>query len=148
MCKKVRSLSYAKKTKRTIYYPLDSVCARGHDCSEAGKYVKTGRCVVCCKTMKKYKDQVRDMLRGKIKSKHVLGYTRKQLVQRLEYQFDEHMSWENYGTYWHIDHRISVKSFVDKSVTCSKTINALANLKPLEARENQRKSFRNENESY
>lgn len=29
----------------------------------------------------------------------------------LEYQFDEHMTWENQGTYWHIDHVTPCGSF-------------------------------------
>ena len=29
----------------------------------------------------------------------------------LEYQFDENMSWDNYGSYWEIDHLVPIDSF-------------------------------------
>jgi hypothetical protein len=29
----------------------------------------------------------------------------------LEYQFDDHMNWENHGSYWHIDHFVPVNYF-------------------------------------
>ena len=33
-----------------------------------------------------------------------LPYTPQDLVEHLEKQFDEKMNWDNYGTYWHLDH--------------------------------------------
>jgi len=36
----------------------------------------------------------------------ILGYTIEELRQHLESLFQEGMSWDNYGTHWHIDHVI------------------------------------------
>lgn len=35
-----------------------------------------------------------------------LPYSMKDLKEHLQNQFDQHMSWNNYGTYWQIDHII------------------------------------------
>lgn len=70
------------------------------------------------------------------------GYTLKELMEHLERQFDEKMSWDNYGVYWHIDH-IKPKSMFSYSSTDDKEFKdcwALSNLRPLEAQENRKKS--------
>lgn len=58
----------------------------------------------------------------------MLGYTWKQLKQRLECQFTDGMSWNNYGE-WHIDHKKPVSMF--EVGAPAHTINALCNLQPL-----------------
>ena len=40
-----------------------------------------------------------------------LGCSIAELKLHLERQFDANMTWENYGTYWHIDHIIPLASF-------------------------------------
>ena len=40
-----------------------------------------------------------------------LGMSQRTYFQWLEYQFDEKMTQENYGTYWEIDHVIPIDSF-------------------------------------
>jgi hypothetical protein len=72
----------------------------------------------------------------------LVGYTREDIMEHLEKQFDENMSWNNYGSYWHIDHIIPVSyfnytSYEDKEF---KECWALSNLQPLEAKENLIKS--------
>lgn len=68
----------------------------------------------------------------------VLGYTRTDLVARIEASWAPGMSWKNYGKYgWHVDHVRPVSSFpldTDPSVIC-----ALANLQALWAPDNLRK---------
>lgn len=88
---------------------------------------------------------IKQSLKAKKKGLHwekIVGYTVEQLVNHLEKQFDDKMSWDNYGSYWHVDH-IKPKSlfkFVsdkDKEfIECW----SLKNLQPLEAKENLRKS--------
>lgn len=63
------------------------------------------------------------------------GYTFEQLKQRLECQFKDGISWDNYGE-WHIDHKKPVARFIDQGVTDPVIINSLSNLQPLWAREN------------
>ena len=71
-----------------------------------------------------------------------LPYTPKQLREHLEAQFDEHMTWENYGDYWHVDHiypqsLLPYDSYDDPNF---QKCWALENLQPLEAIENLKKS--------
>jgi hypothetical protein len=68
-----------------------------------------------------------------------LGYTKHELMSHLEKQFNENMSWENYGT-WHVDHIIPITKF-DKS-TPIYVINHLENLQPLDGFENKSKNNR------
>lgn len=66
-----------------------------------------------------------------------LPYTKEDLVEHLEQQFDEGMSWENYGE-WHIDHIIPIASFKYESIEDEGFIEcwSLSNLRPLWAKEN------------
>jgi len=95
----------------------------------------------CKKFMRK---QVSSLLKNRngLHSHEVLGYTGLELVSHLEKQFDEKMNWENYGTYWHIDHIVPISYFTSQGVYDPKVINCLTNLQPLEAKENIRKSNR------
>lgn len=64
----------------------------------------------------------------------VVGYTLQDLYKHLERQFDEGMSWGNYGTYWWIDHIRPVSSF-DYTSPQDKEFKdcwALENLRPME----------------
>ena len=71
------------------------------------------------------------------KSEQILGCSYKELIIHLEKQFDSKMTWNNYGTYWHVDHKKalgSVSSEEEIILLCHYT-----NLQPLEAIENIRK---------
>ena len=61
------------------------------------------------------------------------GYTPKQLIDRIECQFKEGMSWENRKE-WHIDHIKPISKF--QKNTSPKMINILSNLRPIWAKEN------------
>jgi len=68
-----------------------------------------------------------------------LGYTREQLRQHLESQFQEGMDWDNFGTGWHIDHIKPVSSFkLEEFKECW----SLDNLQPLWAKDNMSKGVR------
>ena len=92
--------------------------------------------------------QIVHSLKRKERSKHgqsvldKLGYSLQQLKEHLEKQFDENMNWENYGTYWHIDHIVPHSSFSYTSMDDEefKKCWSLNNLRPLEAIENIKKS--------
>lgn len=71
----------------------------------------------------------------------MLGYTSEMLRTRIEYQFQEGMSWDNYGD-WHIDHKIPVARLLARGETRPHIINALSNLQPMWAEENMRKGAR------
>lgn len=69
--------------------------------------------------------------------KEYIGCTPLQLKQYLESKFDINMTWENHGSYWHIDHIIPLSS-----VNTAEEIFKLChytNLQPLEAIANTKK---------
>ena len=73
-----------------------------------------------------------------------LPYAPQDLVEHLEKQFDEKMNWDNYGTYWHLDH-IYPQSLLPYSSLEDENFQkcwALDNLQPLEAIENLKKGSR------
>ena len=100
------------------------------------------------KIRKNVSRQIVHALKRKEGSKHgqsvldKLGYSLQQLKEHLEKQFDENMNWENYGTYWHIDHIVPHSSFSYTSMDDEefKKCWSLNNLRPLEAIENIKKS--------
>lgn len=61
------------------------------------------------------------------------------LISHLENQFDSKMSWDNYGIYWHIDHRIPCASFDLSKKEEQKKCFHYSNLQPLEKIENIKK---------
>jgi len=84
--------------------------------------------------------RIKDLLKAPESFSSLLGCTGKELAAYLEAKFTKKMSWDNYGTYWHIDHVIPLAKF---DLTCPKQ-RAIAchwtNLQPLEAKENIMKS--------
>lgn len=68
----------------------------------------------------------------------VVGYSIDELKRHLESQFEEGMSWENYGL-WHVDHIKPVNTFSFSSPTDEefKKCWALSNLRPLWAKDNR-----------
>lgn len=79
----------------------------------------------------------------KNKQKHTfeyIGVSRKDFLNWLEYQFDKNMNWDNYGSYWHIDHVRPCASF---DFTIEEEIHKCShwtNLRPLEKTLNNSKS--------
>ena len=72
----------------------------------------------------------------------MLDYTPEQLREHLEKQFDKKMNWDNYGSYWHVDHIVPQARL---SYTSTDEVNfqrcwSLENLQPLEALTNLLKS--------
>jgi hypothetical protein len=71
-----------------------------------------------------------------------LPYTPQQLREHIESQFDDSMTWDNYGSHWHIDHiypqsRLPYDSMEHPNfLLCW----SLDNLRPLSATENLKKS--------
>jgi len=65
---------------------------------------------------------------------NLLNYTVSDLKVHLESQFTPEMTWGNYGSYWHIDHKIP-KSFANNEKELIELFQ-LDNLQPLEAKVN------------
>ena len=66
----------------------------------------------------------------------------------IEYRFDENMTWENFGTYWHIDHILPVSKFDFNDEKNLHICFHWTNLQPLIGEENQSKSNHIENHHY
>lgn len=87
---------------------------------------------------------VRDSLRriGTKKEKsssNYVHYTTEQLVQRIEMNLLEGMTWGNHGSVWEIDHTKPIARFIEQGVTDPAIINSLCNLKPLWKSHNKKK---------
>ena len=72
--------------------------------------------------------------------KKLLAYSVEELIEHLENQFDDKMTWDNYGK-WHIDHIIPLSHFryITEKNSEFKKCWALENLQPLWASENRKK---------
>ena len=96
---------------------------------------------------KNVKNAVRQCLKGKKAGRtweSLVGYTLQDLFQHLEKQFDDKMSWQNYGSYWHIDHIVPQSWFPYQTAEeqAFKDCWGMANLQPLEAKKNISKNNR------
>lgn len=94
---------------------------------------------ISCNLRRRMAHACKNISRGKLSSVKNLGCSVEFLRSYLESKFDENMTWDNYGSYWHIDHIKPLSAFNltdDKQFleACHYT-----NLQPLEARENIRK---------
>jgi len=84
---------------------------------------------------------IRQSLKGSKNGRHwedLVGYTVDQLKRYLEKRFKTGMTWENYGTYWHVDHKIpiAVFNFEKPEDLDFKRCWTLKNLQPMEAGKN------------
>lgn len=94
------------------------------------------------------KDSMRNMLartlrftgkKKETKTEQALGYTKSQLVSHIESMFTEEMNWNNYGSYWEIDHIKPLSVMISEGEKDPKVLNALSNLQPLTVEENRSK---------
>ena len=71
----------------------------------------------------------------------ILKYPPEDLINHLEKQFTEGMTWENYGE-WHVDHKLPITSFNIQEIGDNEFMKcwSLNNLQPLWGDENIRKS--------
>jgi len=93
-------------------------------------------------------NRIRNSMRKGMKANHhwedLVSFTVDQLKMHLEKQFTPEMNWENYGSYWHIDHKIpiSVFNYEAPDDIDFKRCWSLKNLQPLEAIKNISKGAR------
>ncbi len=74
------------------------------------------------------------------KTKDLIGCDMNILKQFLEFQFNNNMSWDNYGSYWQIDHVIPCASFDLCDIEQQKICFNWQNLQPLESIQNNSKN--------
>ena len=70
----------------------------------------------------------------------LVGCSNEYLKGHLTNQFTKGMTWDNYGSYWHVDHIIPVSSFDHTRKDQVKQCWHFSNLQPLGAEENMMKS--------
>lgn len=70
-----------------------------------------------------------------------LGYDADKLMKRIECQFKDGMSWDNYGD-WEIDHKIPMSVMLSRGEMRPSIVNALCNLQPMWKRDNRSKGNR------
>ena len=75
----------------------------------------------------------------------VISKERNDLKLYLESLFTEEMNWENYGTYWEIDHINSATRMAKAGYTIDE-INKLSNLRPMIVIENRQRRKKEEGE--
>jgi hypothetical protein len=86
-----------------------------------------------------YRTEQQGFLKTKLNTITEFGYTPRQLINRIECQFQEGMSWNNRRE-WHIDHKKPISRFNNN--TSPRIINMLCNLRPIWAKDNISKGNR------
>ena len=108
-------------------------------------YHKKGKFNINWVISERIRSRVRSVLNGKVKSKstlELLGCSIDDLKNHLQSKFYADMSWENYGSYWHIDHIRPCASFNLQNEKEQKICFHYSNLQPLTAKDNLNKGAR------
>lgn len=83
-----------------------------------------------------------NVLKGNTKSAPtltMLGCSIAEFREHMERQFKRRMTWDNYGTHWHIDHILPCSSFDLSDPTQQRICFHFTNMQPLEATRNRKK---------
>jgi hypothetical protein len=94
------------------------------------------------KVLQRCRKRIWDAVKRKTKSKRtieLIGCTADKLIEHLESQFKDGMTWENYGE-WHIDHIKPCAKFDFSKESDQRECFRYTNLQPLWAKDNMRKS--------
>ena len=98
-----------------------------------------------CAFKKLLRRNVRKRLRERVSKYNItlplFDYSSDDLVNYLEPLFTDGMTWENYGSYWNIDHIRPICSFNLTDINEIKQMGSLNNLRPLTKEENNIKSI-------
>ena len=93
------------------------------------------------KILKNTRRRVSRMLNEKEISKttstiELIGCSISQFKKWLESNFDQHMKWDNYGSYWHIDHVMPCSSFEMENAREQRACFSWENCRPLKGKDN------------
>lgn len=108
-------------------------------------YHKKGKFNINWVISERIRHRIRNVLNGKVKSKstlELLGCSIDDLKNHLQSKFYANMSWDNYGSYWHIDHIRPCASFNLENEEEQKICFHYSNLQPLTAKDNLSKGAR------
>jgi hypothetical protein len=96
---------------------------------------------VQCNLRNRIKDIIKSAKRGGWDGRYnFTGCNTMQLAKHLESMFNKRMTWDNYGTYWHVDHIIPCSKFDHTIQSQVAQCWHYTNLRPLEAKANMAKS--------
>jgi len=87
--------------------------------------------------------RIHSALSGKNKSKNtlkLLGCSIEYFKRYLESNFDDNMNWDNYGSYWELDHIIPCSAFDLTNSIEQQRCFRYTNIRPLSVKENREKS--------
>lgn len=87
--------------------------------------------------------RLKDAMKGNLKADrtmNLLGCNKDWLRKWIEYQFDDKMNWDNYGTVWHLDHVRPCASFDLKDPEQQRICFGWKNIRPLDKSKNMIKS--------
>lgn len=88
-----------------------------------------------------FRTRLSTIVKGKSsRIKELIGCSSPDLRKHLERQFKRGMTWENYGSHWHVDHIIPVAAFDHSDEKQVDQCWHWTNLQPMEAKENRQKS--------
>jgi len=141
-------------------FPGKQICVNGHDTFVTGRD-KKGHCKICIRLYRRHHERIRrktdlnfriaKTLRGRLKAAlkenwktgsavKDLGCSMDFLVAYLQEQFYGDMTWDNWGTYWEIDHIKELADFdLSKRRQLLKAVN-YTNLRPLAKPDHWKKS--------
>lgn len=74
-----------------------------------------------------------------MRTEQYVGCSFEEAKQRIESQFTRGMTWQNCGSFWHLDHIVPLSSFDLNNPKERMIANHISNLRPLGARENIQK---------
>lgn len=87
------------------------------------------------------RSKIHKMIKGKNTSyKSLIGCENEFLMNWLEFRFDENLNWDNFGSYWQIDHILPINSFNFSNENDKNVCFHWTNLQPLTCIENRQKT--------
>ncbi len=144
----------SKKYKHDYYSNNKEKCAelcrkwrRNNRSRENAYYAKKRKCPEY-RIAHNQRSRIYDALKGKVKPKktmELIGCSTKELMKHLESQFQPGMSWDNYGTYWVVDHIKSLISFDLSKLSQLEEGCHYSNLQPLTYSDNSSKATEDKN---
>lgn len=108
-----------------------------NDTTEKFKEIQQKQMRIRCNLRTRISDLIRKGLTFKYKKMNdLLGCERDYFLRYIENKFSKEMCWENYGTYWHIDHIIPMFTFDLFKEEDIKKCCHYTNLRPMKASDN------------
>lgn len=151
-----RNSEYGKKNAEHLKKKANEYRANNRERARAWqkRYAKANKSKINDKLRERRRNdpfyRLRDAIRGSVRAYlgskktrksatfEIVGCTPQFLREHLQKQFKPGMTWENYGSHWHVDHRIPLAS--GNSAEEIMGLSHWTNLQPLEALENILKS--------